>query len=242
MILLPGEKSMVNCPKCETKNDDDATFCTHCGVSLRSDVGSTIEQHAKQFAQNMEQVGKKVGDNIAQAAKKVHERTQKEAGQFEQRMDRMSRHAESWYDRTFGVFGPLLESFIFLIVFRLIIMAMELPNEQTPEINTMAAILLVYILPLFALSLLSNYTQYLSKKFFQIKVFSPLFYAIFFVLLCWIISRILYDGSTQFPTFPDLQTAAVSLENSLPTIFVFVLLIGYVILMLNLPKDQKKKP
>jgi hypothetical protein len=233
---------MVNCPKCGTKNDDDATFCTHCGVSLHSDVGSTIEQHAKQFAQNMEQVGKKVGDNIAQAAKKVQETTQKEARQFEQRMDRMSRRAENWYERSFGPFGPLLESFIFLIVFRLVIMVMELPNEETPEVHTGAAILLVYILPLFALSLLSNYTQYLSRKFFQFKVFSPLLYAIFFVLFCWIISKILYDASTHFTTIPDLRTAALSLENSLPTIFVFVLLIGYVILMLNLPKGEKKKP
>jgi hypothetical protein len=50
----------------------------------------------------------------------------------------------------------------------------------------------------------------------------------------------LYDASAHF-TSADLQTAAVSLENSLPTIFVFVLLIGYVILVVNLPKDQRKK-
>jgi gas vesicle protein len=232
---------MVNCPKCGTKNNDDAIFCTHCGVSLRSDVGSTIEQHAKQFAQNMEQVGKKVGDQMAQAAKKVHETTQKEARQFEQRMDRASRHAENWYNKTFGAFGPLLESFIFLIVFRVGIMVMELPNQETPEIHTIATILLVYILPLFALTLLSNYTQYLSKKFFRFKVFSPLLYAIFVVLLFWIISKILFDASTHF-TIPDLQTAAQSLENSLPTIFIFVLLLGYVILIMSLPKDQKEKP
>jgi uncharacterized membrane protein len=178
---------------------------------------------------------------MAQAAKQFHESTQKEARHFEQRMDRMSKRAENWYERRFGPFGPLLESFIFLIVFRLVIMVMELPNEETPEVHTVAAILLVYILPLFALSLLSNYTQYLSKKFFQIKVFSPLLYAIFFVLFCWIISKMLYDASTHF-TIPDLRTAAVSLENSLPTIFVFVLLIGYVILVMSLPRDQSKKP
>lgn len=232
---------MVNCPKCETNNDDDAIFCTHCGVSLHSDVASTIEQHSKQFAQDMEQMGKKVGDHMTKALKRVHDTTQKEARQFEQRMDRVSRHAENWYEKTFGVFGPLLESFIFLIVFRLIVLVMEQLNQQTPEIHTIAAILMVYILPFFALALLSNYTGYLSKKFFKFKVFSPLLYAIFFVLFCWIISKILYDVSTQ-STIPDLRTAALSLENSLPTIFIFVLLIGYVILMLNLPKDKKNKP
>ncbi|HUT00206.1 MAG TPA: hypothetical protein VMY59_07815, partial [Candidatus Thermoplasmatota archaeon] len=138
-------------------------------------------------------------------------------------------------------FGPLLESFIFLIVFRLVIIAMEHISFETSDIQTLASILLVYLLPFFALSLLSNYTQYLSRKFFQIKVFSPLLYAIFFVLFCWIISQILYDANTRFSN-PDILTAAQSLENSLPTIFIGVLLIGYIILVLNLPKDQKKKP
>jgi uncharacterized protein YjbJ (UPF0337 family) len=214
---------MVNCPKCGTKNDEDATFCTHCGVSMRSDIGTTMETQAKQFAHDMEQMGKKVGDNITQAAKKAQQTAQKKARDVEQRMDRMSKRAESWYERSFGPFGPLLESFIFLIVFRLIILVMEHLNQQTPEIRTIAAILLAYIFPLFALSLLSNYTQYLSKKSFSFKVFSPLLYAIFFVLLCWIIAQI-------------------SLENSLPSIFVFILLIGYVILMVNLPKEKEKKP
>jgi len=241
MISMPEEKSKMNCPKCGKKNGDDAAFCTKCGVSLRSDVGSTIEQHAKQFAQNMEQAGKKIGDQMAQTAKQYHDSTQKEAKNFEQRMNRMSKHAESWYESSFGPFGPLLESFIFLIVFRLVIMVVEYTSAETSEIQTVAAILLMYLLPFFALSLLSNYTQYLSKKFFQIKVFSPLFYAIFFVLFCWIISKMLYEASNRF-TLSNLQTAAVSLENSLPTIFVFVLLIGYVILVMNLPRDQGKKP
>jgi len=232
---------MVNCPKCGTKNDEDATFCTHCGVSMHSDIGTTMETQAKQFAHDMEQMGKKVGDNITQAAKKAQQTAQKKARDVEQRMDRMSKRTESWYERSFGPFGPLLESFIFLIVFRLIILAMEYLNRQTPEIRTVAAILLAYILPLFALSLLSNYTQYLSKKSFSFKVFSPLLYAIFFVLLCWIIARMLSDASTRF-TVAELQTAAVSLENSLPSIFIFILLIGYVILMLNLPKEREKKP
>jgi len=232
---------MVNCPKCGMNNTDDASFCTSCGVSLHPDVGSTIENHAKQFAQSMERAGKKAGEQMAQAAKQIHETTQKELRQFEWRMDRASRNAENWGARTFGPFGPLLESFIFLIVFRLVIIAMEHISFETSDIQTLASILLVYLLPFFALSLLSNYTQYLSRKFFQIKVFSPLLYAIFFVLFCWIISQILYDANTRFSN-PDILTAAQSLENSLPTIFIGVLLIGYIILVLNLPKDQKKKP
>jgi hypothetical protein len=232
---------MASCPKCGKNNADDAAFCTSCGIPIRSDVSATIERHAKQFAQTMEQAGKKVGDQMTQAAKTIHTTTQREAQQVERRMNAMSRRTESWYDRSFGPIGPLLESLIFLIVFRLIILVMELTNEASSEIQTVAAILLVYLLPFFVLSLLSNYTQYLSRRYFPVKVFSPLLYAVFFVLFCWVISRILFDVSMRF-SIQDVQTAATSLENSLPTIFIFVLLLGYLILMVNLPRDHGKKP
>jgi membrane-associated HD superfamily phosphohydrolase len=232
---------MASCPKCGTKNDDNAAFCTHCGISLQADLGSTIERHAKQFAKDMEQVGKKAGERMVQTAKQIHDNTQKSTRHFEKRIDRVSRRAENWYDQTFGIFGPLLASFIFLIVFRLAIAVMEIPSEETPEINTLAVILLVYVLPLFAVTLLSNYTKYFARKFFQFKVFSPLLYAITVVLLLWIISRILYDTSVRFSII-NLGSAAVSLENNLPTIFIFVLLLGYVILVMNMPREEEKKP
>lgn len=231
---------MVRCPKCGTLNDDDALFCTKCGASLKSDAASPLEQHAKSFAKDMEQMGKNLGESVTHAVKRIQSDSQDIGKRVEQRIDHAGNSMENWYHRAFGIFGPLLESFIFLIVFRIIIMVMDLPNQQTPEIHTIAAILLVYILPFFALSLLSNYTNYFSKKYFQFKIFSPLLYAIFFVVFCWIISRILYDVSAYF-TISNLQTAALSLENSLPTIFIFVLLLGYVILILSLPRDQKKK-
>lgn len=232
---------MTNCPKCGAKNDDDAAFCTNCGISLHSDVASTIERHAKQFAKDMEQMGKKAGDHMVQTAKQIHDNTQERTRHFEHRIDRVSRHTENWYDHTFGILGPLLASFIFLIVFRLAIMVLEIPSVQTPETTKIAAIFLVYILPLFTVTLLSNYTKYFARKSYRFRVFSPLFYAITFILFLWIITKILYDVSVRF-AISDLGTTAVSLENSLPTIFVFVLLIGYVILFMSMPRDQERTP
>jgi len=234
-----GERHMFSCPKCGILNDDDAIFCTKCGAPLKSDATSPPEQPARSFTHDMEQMGKKLGESMTHTAKRIQADSQDLGKRFEQRVDYAGKSMENWYNCSFGIFGPLLESFIFLIVFRVIIMVMELPNQQTPEIHTIATILLVYILPLFALTLLSNYINYFSKKYFKFKVFSPLLYAFFFVLLCWIILKILYDVSAHF-TFPALQTAAQSLETSLPTIFIFVLLIGYVILILSLPRNQNK--
>jgi len=232
---------MVNCPNCGTKNDEDALFCTHCGTSLRSDIGSTIEHHAKQFADNMEAAGKKVGERMSQAAKKIQDDTQVRARHLERRMDRMNRNAENWYDSTFKFFGPLLSSFVFLIIFRLVLAVMEIPSAQTPDLNIIAGILLPYLLPLFAVSLLSNYTKYLSRKYYSVRIFSPLLYAVVVALLFWILSRILYDVSVQY-IISDLRASAASLESSLPSIFVFVLLLGYVILFINMPREVEKKP
>jgi hypothetical protein len=230
---------MVSCPKCGTKNDDDAMFCTHCGSPLRSDVGTTIERHAKQFAQDMEQMGKRIGDQMARSAKEIHESTQTGTRRFQQRVDHVSHRAGNWYDSTFGIIGPLVSSFIFLIVFRLVLVVLEIPSTEAPEMNTVASILVVYILPLFAISLLSNYTQYFARKYYQFRIFSPILNAISVTLLFWVLSKILYDAGDQF-SVADLQSGATSLETSLPGIFIFVLLLGYVILMVNMPRDWRR--
>jgi hypothetical protein len=232
---------MVNCPKCGKHNADDAVFCTSCGSSIKSDAASTIEHHAKRFAQNMEQMGKNLGESMTQAAHRIQKDSQDVGKRIEDRVDHANKSMEHWYDRTFGIFGPLLASFIFLIAFRLAIAILEIPSVQTPDTIKVAAILVVYVLPLFAVTLLSNYTTYFARKSFKFRIFSPLFHAIAFILFLWILAKILYDVSVRF-VIADLRTAATSLENSLPTIFVFVILIGYVFLYFSMPREQGKAP
>jgi hypothetical protein len=232
---------MFSCPKCRTLNDDDAIFCTKCGASLKSDAASPLEQPAKSFAQDIEQMGKNLGESITHAAHRIQTDSHDMSKRFEQRIDHANKYMENWYNRNFGIFGPLLESFIFLIVLRLAIIVLEIPSVRTPDIDKIAAILLVYIIPLFAVTLLSNYTKYFARKSYKFRVFSPIFYAIYIILLLWIISKILYDVSVRF-AISDIRTAAVSLENNLPTIFIFALLIGYVIIFMTMPKDHERTP
>jgi len=232
---------MVNCPKCGASNVDDAMFCTNCGSSLKTDAASGIEHHAKRFAADMEQMGKNLGESMTQAAHRIQKDSQDVGKRIEDRVDHASKSMEHWYYRTFGVFGPILASFIFLIVFRLAIAILEIPSVQTPDTLKVAAILVAYVLPLFAVTLLSNYTTYFARKSFKFRVFSPLFHAIAFILFLWILVKILYDVSTRF-VLADVRTAAASLESSLPTIFVFVLLIGYVFLYFSMPRDKEKAP
>jgi hypothetical protein len=232
---------MADCPKCGKNNVDDAAFCINCGTSLKSDTASTIERHVKMFAQDMEQMGKNLGESMTHAAKRIQGDSRDMGKRFEQRIDQAGKHMENWYDRTFGVLGPLLTSFIFLIILRLVIEIVRISGDEVPEMGTITAVILIYLLPLFGTTLLSNYTSYFSRKSFKFRIFSPLFHSIVLVIFLWIIAKIL-DTLRYRLQIAALGTAAVNIENSLPTVFVFFLLIGYVILAMTMPREQEKKP
>ena len=103
---------MVDCPKCGKNNVDDAIFCTNCGMSLKSDAASTIERHAKMFADDMDEMGKKLGESMTHTAKRMQEDSRDIGKRIEHRVDYASKHMENLYNHIFGIFGPLLESFI----------------------------------------------------------------------------------------------------------------------------------
>jgi ElaB/YqjD/DUF883 family membrane-anchored ribosome-binding protein len=232
---------MVNCPKCGKNNVDDAAYCSTCGTSLKPDIASHIEHHAKMFAENMEQMGKNLEKSISQTAKRVQGNSRDIGKRMEHRVDHASKYVENWYDRTFGVVGPLVASFLFLIIVRLAIEFTQISVVDVPDLRAIASVILLYLLPLFGATLLSNYTTYFAKKSYKFRIFSPLFHSIAFVIILWIIAQILYDLQDRLQ-MDYLGTAAINIENILPAVFVFVLLIGYVVLALNMPREPMQKP
>jgi hypothetical protein len=61
------------------------------------------------------------------------------------------------------------------------------------------------------------------------------------VIFLWIVAQILHTLRDRLQ-IADLGAAAINIENILPTVFVFVLLIGYVVLAMNMSREQGKKP
>jgi hypothetical protein len=231
---------MQNCPRCATKNDDDALFCTNCGVSLKTGATSPFEHQVKDFAKDMEQLGRKAGDRMVKTAQRIRDNTSDAGKHVEQRIDRASKHTENWYDRTFGILGPLISSFVFLIVIRLVIEFLRISKDNVVVFSIIGPMLYTYLLLLFGVTLLSSYTQYFSRKSHQFRIFSPLIYAIVPIVWLWVAMQILNSLSGPLD-LPDLKTAALSIEQNLPTIFIFVLLLGYVILALTMSQEQKRK-
>ena len=72
---------MVYCPKCGKKNEDDAEYCSKCGVSLtgkkkQSKINkhtSSLEKNVEDFAEEVVQIGKKAGKTIEQGVKNLSE-------------------------------------------------------------------------------------------------------------------------------------------------------------------------
>jgi hypothetical protein len=234
---------MQNCKSCGTENDDAALYCKHCGVSLKTGSAPvSFDQRVKEFAKDMDQFGKRMGDHVSQTMQRVTDRTSEAGKRFEQRTTYMSSmRMEGWYDRTFGILGPLISSFLFLIVMRIIIQVLQLQQDTVEVFRILGSSLYTYLLILFGVTLLSNYTQYFSRKSFSFRVFSPLLIAVVPVVWLWVAMQILHTLSDPLK-MPDLKVAASSIEQILPVVFIFVLLIGYVVLGVTMSQEQHKKP
>jgi hypothetical protein len=233
---------MQNCPHCGKENDDAALYCKHCGVSLKTGAApASFDQRVKEFAQDMDRLGKRVGDHVSQTVQRVTDRTSEAGKRFERRTNYMSRHSVGWYGRTFGILGPLISSFIFLIVMRIIIQVLQLQQDTVEVFRILGSSLYTYLLILFGVTLLSNYTQYFSRKSLRFRVFSPLLIAVVPVVWLWVAMQILQTLSDPLK-IPDLKTAASTIEQILPTVFIFVLLVGYVVFALDLSREQRRQP
>jgi len=199
---------MVYCSKCGKKNEDDAKFCTKCGNSLKIKEGKTgFEQKVEEFAEGMGRLGKKVESGVEKATKGV----------------------ESRYNRTFGVFGPLISAFLGLIILRFIIEVLALGADDEPVLGYISGFLYTYLLWFFGLLVLSSYNSYFYRKYKKsYRWTSPVFTAIGFTVFFWLAMKlfVILDNNLDVPT---LATIASYINMYLVAIFVFVLLLGYFI-------------
>jgi len=234
---------MINCPRCGKKNDDDALYCSNCGTSLtgKSAESRSFEKQVEDFADGVERVGKKAGKKIEQAAKRFGEETQDIGKRFEKATDRAGNRLENWYDRTFGIFGPLVSSFIGLIVLRLVIEGLRIGAQGTPALGVVSDKLLDYLLLLFIVFLISSYSSYLSRKYKSFRWISPIIVAVLIVVISTVVVTIVSAVGASTGE-PDLIKAEMEWrEKYMLMIFVIVLLIGYLINVATVAWEKDKE-
>lgn len=234
---------MVYCSKCGKKNKVNTNFCINCGFELIVDKkDKTPEKKVEDIAEDIKDRGEKLGKKI----EKVAETFGKEADDFgkriEKRFDKAGKGFESWYYRSFGVFGPLVTSFLGLIILRFVIGIMSYLADDIITLGEIGDLLYSYLLWFFGLMLLSSYNTYFYKKYKkQYRWISPIFSSIGFVVFIWLGAKILKILGTNFD-ISFLSTIAYYINTYLIFIFVLALFIGYVyhLFMLTLGDHSKQ--
>ena len=195
---------MAYCTRCGAQNPEDARYCSKCGSPL-SVSGVDLQRHIQNFSQEVEQLGRRLDRSF---------------------QPRGRRH-ESWYDRTFGVFGPLISSVIGLLVLLLVIQALITVSGQGVWPMRVANFLKNYIGVLFLLMLLGGYVSYLSRKYHPFRWAAPLIGGIIFYIMLWLVSIILSALSVDLTT-PILQTIANQFSILALPLTLLIIGLGYV--------------
>lgn len=211
---------MKTCPKCKTENDESARFCTQCGTGLdQQQTTSNIDQNLKHFEEEANKFGKKIETMFDDAGKNI----------------------ETWYDRTFGPFGPVLSSIVAIIILLLVLYLLEFLGAQRPwllEIQQFLEPLLIIFIIIF---LISGYTNYLTKKIKFFRFVSPIIGALVFIFWFWVALEIIAIIGTAF-NIPILTSFSNLFEYLIIPIALLILIIGYVSIFTTYQKPYSKQP
>lgn len=241
---------MAYCTNCGTNNEDDAKYCKKCGKSLTSTMrkDTSFEKHVEDSIDNVEKKKNKgTGEKLEKTIEKFSKEAQdlgkrlEEAGKrFEKSTDRTSKYLDNWWNRSFGIFGPLVSSFIVLIILRIIVEFLRIRAEDVAVLGELSDLLLDYFILIFVLILVSSYCSYFSRRYKSFQWISPVIVAFVIVFVSMIAVNIISVIGTNIGD-PELTNAEVIWrEKYMIMVFVIVVLIGYLIKMVSvtLEKDQ----
>jgi ribosomal protein L40E len=210
---------MTYCTKCGKKNDDDAEFCDKCGVSLDiKDKKDSIKKPTKKTEKKIEKKAEEFGKSIEKAGMR-----------FESKIDNSIKNFQKWYDNKFKLFGPLIWSFLGLIILRLIISGMNRSGDDIVVFGEIGDLLYSYLLIFFCLMLMNFYNSYLNRIYKkQYRYIYPAISTISCIVTLWIISKILIILDTHLAV-PFLSSIANFIDEYIFVIFIVILVLSYFI-------------
>ena len=228
---------MVYCSECGKELKKDSNFCDKCGKKSGINVEDEIFKNIKDFT-------KKTGNNIEKNAEHFGRRMEDFGKRIEKRFDRSTKNFEKWHDQYFGIFGPLVGSFLGLIIFRIIIELMALDPTGFPILAKTSELLYPYQLLFFGLMLLSSYSNYFSRRYTLFKLVSPIPSTIGFIVGIWVFSTIYNELYEFFENFPDFTIISNFIINNIAILFVIVLVLAYIVnlaVFFNLYSNKNKE-
>lgn len=174
---------------------------------------------------------KKRFDDFAEEMQNIGGRMEKEGKRISERFDQKGKQMETWFQRTFGIIGPMLSSIAGLIVLGIIIwifafIGMETGNTIFTDISDL---FLTSIIWLFTASLLMSYTEYGNRKAPDaFKWLTPLTTAIGLTILFWVLANIFLILGKNIDIFFFPMIAGFVNNNIIAILFLFIVL-GYIV-------------
>jgi phage shock protein C len=180
----------------------------------RNDV---IDQRVNHFAEEVSSLGEKLGMHI----------------------ERKGDECNTWFHRTFGLVGPLISSIFGLVVLVLGVWAINFVN--IPIGSSFLANIYLFLISniglFFLIFLFFSYTSYSSKVSPRsYRLFSPLVTTIGIAIGLWILSRAISISNISIGN-RTLSDISFFIDRNLAILFVFILIIGYILLSIKLGSE-----
>lgn len=221
----------MKCPKCETKNADDAVYCKKCGAVLKeSEVDKSTD--SEEFEKQIEEKIEKAATDFGKAAERI-------GRQIERKFEDPGKYIGKWCDKTFGVIGPLIVTFLILIVLRIVIWGMESIGDTFVVIGQIGAVLYEYLLLIFISTLINSYNAYFLRKYKpEYQWVSPAVSSLTCVIGLWIVAKIFIVIDAEMDISVLAKLASI-IETYIVAIFFIALILSYTFKFISTPPEKK---
>jgi hypothetical protein len=232
---------MVTCGKCSVENDPDSKFCKSCGSPIGSGpsaAAAPIPPPASgDFGREMEDIGRRIGEDFKRAGER-----------FGRDMEKRGNEFGVWWDRSLGIFAPLVIALFGIIGFLvavLVVGAIAKVSDAPAFWNDLLDFLESYWWLFFALSFYAAFQSYFVRRYRDtFKWINPIVNGIGFVAWFWVFAQVLHFVAvdTDRPRAGDLSDFIVDM---LPVIFILVVVAGYLFVFFRMVSpsnwDKEKK-
>jgi hypothetical protein len=215
---------MTKCAACGTENDADSKFCKSCRAAVASsgpEVQPPSPPPQGEFERNMAEMGRRIGEDFRIAGER-----------FGKEMGRRGSEFGQWWDRSLGIFSPVIIGMFGVVGFFIAILiagAISTISDHPAFWNDLVAFLENYWWLFIGLAFFSAFQGYFMRRYrWPFMWINPLLNGIGFVAGFWILAQVLHllavDGD-----YPKLEDLSDFIEDVLIVIFFLVVFFGYLL-------------
>lgn len=197
------------------------------GGKNRSDNDTDFEKNIDDFAEEIGSIGKHAGRRFEKGMKQLGEELEQAGKRVERHADEWGDRWDTWWDRKFGVIGPLLVGFIWVIAFGILLEVLRLTGGMFPMLLELRTFFYTYVYVFIFSFFFFGYTSYLNRQVHHIfRFIAPVISAIAVGFIFWIMIHV-FTIVDQYTIIGFLSVIADIMRLIFPVVILLVLVIGY---------------